>query len=114
MFFSLPVLIIGPLLNNKIGSIFLLSGGLAFSDYLRAKILTGFPWNLWSYSFSWAIEIIQLLNVIGLFAFNLIIITIFMLPAILLFKTNFSKKLLLLFSIASVFFSFLYLWKFDD
>ena len=106
LFFSLPVLIIGPLLNNKIGSIFLLSGGLAFSDYLRAKILTGFPWNLWSYSFSWAIEIIQLLNVIGLFAFNLIIITIFMLPTILLFKINFSKKLLLLFSMASILFLF--------
>ena len=106
LFFSLPVLIIGPLLNNNIGSIFLLSGGLAFSDYLRAKILTGFPWNLWTYSFSWAIEVIQLLNVIGLFAFNLIIITIFMLPALLFFTINFKKKLLSLSLIPSIFFLF--------
>ena len=106
LFFSLPVLIIGPLLNNNIGSIFLLSGGLAFSDYLRAKILTGFPWNLWTYSFSWAIEVIQLLNLIGLFAFNLIIITIFMLPALLFFTINFKKKLLSLSLIPSIFFLF--------
>ena len=106
LFFSLPVLIIGPLLNNNIGSIFLLSGGLAFSDYLRAKIFTGFPWNLWTYSFSWAIEIIQLLNVIGLFAFNLIIITIFMFPALLFFTINIKKKLLLLSIIPSIFFLF--------
>ena len=88
IFFSFITLFIGPLINLNLSSIFLLSGGLALSDYLRAKILTGFPWNLWAYSFSWATEIIQVLNILGLFSFNLIIITIFMFPAVLFFKTN--------------------------
>ena len=82
LFFSLVTLVVGPFLNLNIISIFFLSGSLAFSDYLRAKVLTGFPWNLWAYSFSWATEIIQILNLIGLFAFNLISITIFMFPAV--------------------------------
>ena len=68
----------GPFLGFNLSSIFLFSSGLAFSDYLRAKIFTGFPWNLWAYSFSWSTEIIQILNPLGLFTFNLIVITIFL------------------------------------
>ena len=65
---------------------------MALSDYLRAKILTGFPWNLWVYSFSWGSEILQILNKIGLFAFNLVIITIFLLPSVLFINYKLSKK----------------------
>ncbi len=92
IFFSLITLILGPILNMNLSSIILFSGGLALSDYLRAKILTGFPWNLWSYSFSWNIEIIQILNKTGLFIFNLFSITIFMLPAIFFLKISSVKK----------------------
>ena len=92
LFFSLSVLIAGPFLNFNVISIIFFSGILALFDYFRAKILTGFPWNLWVYSLSSMTEIIQILNVIGLFAFNLISITVFMLPASFLFKTSFIKK----------------------
>ncbi len=54
LFFSIVTLIIGPFLSLNLKSIFLLSGSLSFSDYLRAKLLSGFPWNLWAYSFSWS------------------------------------------------------------
>ena len=94
LFFSLVTLILGPFLNFNFSSILLLSGSLAFSDYIRAKILTGFPWNLWAYSFSWATEILQVLNKIGLFAFNLFVITIFMLPAIIFCNIKLGKKFL--------------------
>ncbi len=94
LFFSLPTLMIGPYLNLKFSSILLFAGSFAFSDYLRSKILSGFPWNLWSYSFSWALEIIQILNIIGLFAFNLISITLFLIPIILFFKIGIIKKLI--------------------
>ncbi len=94
LFFSLPTLMIGPYLNLKFSSILLFAGSFAFSDYLRSKILSGFPWNLWSYSFSWALEIIQILNIIGLFAFNLISITLFIIPIILFFKIGIIKKII--------------------
>ena len=109
LFFSLIVLLIGPFLNFNIISLLLLSAGLGASDYFRSKILTGFPWNLWAYSYSWSNEIIQFLNKFGLFAFNLIIITIFTLPAVIFFKINYKKKLVCLFSIPLTLF-FLYVY----
>ena len=94
LFYSLVVLFVGPYLRTDLTSIFLFSSSLAISDFLRAKILSGFPWNLWAYSFSWATEIIQFLNISGLFSFNLIIITIFLLPLSILFKSSTKKKFL--------------------
>ena len=111
LFFSFVTILTGPFLNFNISSIFFLSGSLAFSDYLRSKILTGFPWNLWSYSFSWATEIIQVLNKIGLFSFNLIAITMFMLPAALFFKIEKRKKLLI---VCSIFVTFLSLYLYGN
>ena len=106
LFISLTTLAFGPYLNLNFSSILIFSGALAFSDFIRAKILTGFPWNLWAYSFSWATEIIQILNLIGLFAFNLIVITLFTFPAVLFFKINIKKKILLISPIFLIFFMF--------
>ena len=94
LFISIVTLFLGPFLSFNFSSILILSLGLAISDYIRSKILTGFPWNLWSYSFSWATELIKIINKIGLFSFNLITLTIFMLPVLFLFKYNFGKKIL--------------------
>ena len=77
LFFSILLIFIGPVLKNNFSSLLILSAGLAFSDFIKAKILTGFPWNLWVYSFSNFSEVIQLFNFIGLFSFNLITITFF-------------------------------------
>jgi len=104
LFFSIVILILGPYLNLNISSILIFSGALGLSDFIRAKILTGFPWNLWTYSFSWATEIIQTLNLVGLFAFNLIIITLFTLPAVLFFKISSNKKIFLLLFGSLIFF----------
>ena len=103
LFFSIVVLILGPYLSLNLNSILLFSAGLALSDFLRAKIMTGFPWNLWAYSFSWATEIIQILEIVGLFAFNLISITIFMIPALFLTNIKLIKKLIYFFSIIVIF-----------
>ena len=94
LFFSLTILIITPFLNLNFPSLLFFSASLAISDFIRAKILTGFPWNLWAYSFSWATEILQILNLSGFFCFNLIIITIFTLPAVVFFKTKIIYKFL--------------------
>jgi apolipoprotein N-acyltransferase len=92
LFVGLTILLIGPFLTYNIPSIFIFSAGLGLSDFLRAKVLTGFPWNLWAYSLSWSVEVLQILNLIGLFALNLIVITIFTLPAFLFFKITITKK----------------------
>ncbi len=105
LFFSIVTLIIGPFLSLNLKSIFLLSGSLSFSDYLRAKLLSGFPWNLWAYSFSWSTEIIQILEKTGLFLFNLLIITIFTLPAFIFCNDKIHKKFLIFISIILILFS---------
>ena len=50
LFIALTTLIIGPYLKLDFSSLLIFSASLAFSDYLRAKVFTGFPWNLWAYS----------------------------------------------------------------
>ena len=104
LFFGVASLLSGPLLKNNFHSILIFSAIFSVSDFIRSKILTGFPWNLWSYSLSTFPEIIQLVNLIGFFAFNLITITIFCSPILLFLKnktfnlTIFSTLIVLTFS----------------
>ena len=102
LFIAIPIMFIGPYLNFSFSAIILFSSILAFSDYLRAQMLTGFPWNLWAYSTVWLNEIIQVVNLIGLYSYNLVLITIYTLPAIFFFKINTSKKFFYLILIISV------------
>ena len=109
LFIAVPVLLIGPKLKFDFSSLMIFSGCLALSDYLRAKLFTGFPWNLWAYSTSWINEIIQILNIIGLYAYNLIIITLFTLPIVYFFKIKAIKKVYCLF-LALISISVLYIY----
>ena len=93
-FTALTILLIGPILKLNFFSILIFSGSLAFSDYSRGMLFTGFPWNLWSYSISWSSEILQILNLTGLYLFNLIVITLFTFPIIIFFKITRFKKFL--------------------
>ena len=104
LFFSLIIVFLGPHLKLNINSILLLSVCLAISDFIRAKIFTGFPWNLWAYSLSWSPEIIQILNPIGLYALNLMLITIFLIPSVLFFKISLLKKIFSLLTIPLIIF----------
>ena len=96
LFMAISTLLIGQSLRLDFRSLFIFTGVLSFSDYLRAKLLTGFPWNLWAYSMSWATELLQILNQVGLYSFNLIVITLFTLPIIFFFKISIIKKILIL------------------
>ncbi len=86
LFFAVSTLIIGPIIKKDITSIIIFCCVLSFLDYLRGNILTGFPWNLWAYSWSWLPEFLQLLNKTGLYAFNLITIIVFCSPLLLFLK----------------------------
>jgi len=102
LFFGLGNLIVGSFLQNNFVSILLFSSSLSLMDYLRSKILSGFPWNLWAYSWSNNPEILQSLPLIGFFAFNLICITFFCSPLLLVFKNK--KKNISLFILFLVIF----------
>ena len=85
LFFGVSTLISGYFIQNNLSSVLFFVSSLSFLDYLRSKILTGFPWNLWAYSWSWLPEVLQVLNPIGLFALNLLSLTFFCSPLIFFF-----------------------------
>ncbi len=86
IFFSVPIIISGYFINDKLSSIFFISFLFGISDFLRSFFLTGFPWNTWIYSLSFSIESLQLLYYLGFFSLNLIIITLYFVPAAIFFK----------------------------
>ena len=94
LFFSLPIVISGYFVDDRISSVFLISLFFGLSDFLRSIIFTGFPWNLWVYSLSFSIENLQLLYSLGFFSLNLIVITLYFLPAAMFFK-NINKYIVL-------------------
>ena len=107
LFFSMPIILIGSYMDKNISSIILLSLAFAISDFLRATIFSGFPWNLWAYSFSWSLESLQILSLFGLFSFNFLVILIFFVPTVFFIKNNF-KYIFISFFIIIFFSNFFY------
>ena len=90
VFFGFGNLIVAPFLKNNFISILIFSSSLAAMDFFRAKIFTGFPWNSWAYTWSWAPEVLQSLPVIGFYSFNLICIIIYCSTLLLVFRNKFN------------------------
>jgi len=80
-FFSIKI-------KKPLSNLFLFSLLLGLTEFMRGNILTGFPWNLIVYSFSENLEILQIISFIGTYGFNIICITIFSAPAILIIREN--------------------------
>ena len=94
--------------NSIISNILIFSLSLSFFEFLRGHILSGFPWNLFAYSLSNNINLIQINSVIGVYAFNLVIITIFLSPSVLYLSR--SKANLFGFSVILIVFIFLHVF----
>ncbi len=80
--------------NTKkiINSFLIFSLLFAIFEFIRGSILTGFPWNLISYSFSNQLEIISITSIIGTYGFNLFCISLFSSPALLVLKETNKEK----------------------
>ena len=64
---------------------------------MRGNILTGFPWNLIAFSWSFSLSSLQILSLIGTYSFNLVSITIFSLPFVFFFKNYKKTKIFITF-----------------
>ena len=75
-------------LKNTISSFLIFSILFGGIEFVRGSILTGFPWNLISFSFSNSIYFIQILSIIGTYSFNLICVSLFTVPALFILKNS--------------------------
>ena len=89
-------------IKMNFSSILTFSLTLSFFEYLRGTIFGGFPWNLISFSISEFTHSIQVLSLIGTYSLNLIVINIYCLPIILLFKIKNQSKFIILLSVISI------------
>ena len=71
---------------------------LSIIEYIRGSIFGGFPWNLISFSLVNFISSLQILSLIGTYSLNLLVITFYTLPIIILFKIKTLEKFFILIS----------------
>tara|TARA_B100000686_G_scaffold265635_1_gene280145 strand:- start:530 stop:2098 length:1569 start_codon:yes stop_codon:yes gene_type:complete len=96
LFFGVAVLLVGAFAERNISFILFFSLVFSLFEFLRGNLLTGFPWNLVSYSWSWSTESIQILSLIGAYGFSLISVTFFCIPFLFFQKKIFKKNVIFL------------------
>jgi len=94
IFFGLAILFASNFAEKSISFILFFSFLFSIFEFLRGILLTGFPWNLISYTWSWSPEIIQILSLIGAYSLSLISITLFCIPFIFFQKEIVLKNIL--------------------
>tara|TARA_B110000027_G_scaffold93917_1_gene99203 strand:+ start:315 stop:1856 length:1542 start_codon:yes stop_codon:yes gene_type:complete len=99
--------------RNVVNSFFIFSILFGTIEFVRGYILTGFPWNLISFSFSTSIYFIQILSIIGTYSFNLICISLFTIPALFILK-NSRKEIMVCFLFISISVGFLIFGNFKN
>ena len=96
-------------LNKKISSILIFSFFFSLIEFVRSFILGGFPWNLVAFAWTDYIYFLQILPFIGTYSFNLLSVTIFLIPTIILFNyRKITKLFFLVFASVIVIINFLY------
>ena len=94
LFFGLAILFVGTFAKKSINFILLFSLIFSIFEFLRGNLLTGFPWNLISYTWSWSSEVLQVLSLIGAYSLSLISITLFCIPFLFFQKKIVSKNVI--------------------
>ena len=83
-------------LNKNFSSILIFSFIFALIEFIRSFIFGGFPWNLIAFAWTDYIYFLQVLPFIGTYSFNLLSITFFLIPTVILFNYRKDTKLFFL------------------
>ncbi len=94
LFYGLTTLILSRFkLKKNFSTILIFSLVFSIVEFIRGFILGGFPWNLIVYSWTNYINSLQILSAIGTYSFNLISVTIFLIPILIWFKKKIITKI---------------------
>ena len=85
-------------LKMDFSSILIFSLMLSIIEFIRGTIFGGFPWNLISFSIVEYISSLQILSFIGTYSLNLLVITFYTLPIMILFNIKRIQKFTILLS----------------
>ncbi len=88
-------------LNKKFSSILIFSFFFSLIEFIRSFIFGGFPWNLFAFTWTDYTNFLQILKFIGTYSLNLLSITFFLIPSIILFNYKKITKLFFI-SFASI------------
>lgn len=83
LFYALACAIARALWSDGFGRIAALAFGFAVAEWLRAVVLTGFPWNAIGYAAMPIPTLMQSVSLIGLFGMNAVAVYVFAAPALL-------------------------------
>ena len=96
-------------LNKKFSTILIFSIFFSLVEFFRGFILGGFPWNLIVFSWVDYLPFLQVLSYIGTYSLNLLSVTIFLIPTIVLFNyRKLIKITFLFFALIILLINFLY------
>ena len=97
LFYGIMTLLVSRFkLKKNFSSILIFSLVFGVIEFIRGFILGGFPWNLIVYSWTNYLNSLQILSIIGTYSLNLISITIFVLPLLIIFQKKIRFKIFLL------------------
>ena len=97
LFYGVVTLVVSRFkLKINFSSILVFSLVFSVIEFFRGFVLGGFPWNLIVYSWTKYLNSLQILSLIGTHSFNLISITIFLLPLLIIFEKNIRFKISIL------------------
>ena len=83
-------------LKKKFSSILVFSIFFSLVEFIRSFVLGGFPWNLIVFSWVDYLPFLQVLSYIGTYSFNLLSVTIFLIPIVILFNYRKLTKVIFL------------------
>ena len=93
IFYGITTLIISFFkLEKNFSTIIIFSVVFSIMEYVRSFIIGGFPWNIIAYSWTNYLNSLQIISLIGTYSFNLLCVTIFLLPIVIFYKKSFKTK----------------------
>ena len=74
LFFGFMQLLNALLWSESNSKLFFFTANWIIFELIRSYLFSGLPWNLYAYSWSWSLEFIQLVSILGVYGFAFIVL----------------------------------------